>query len=106
MNSNNECTGLDNIAAENGDLYIWVCEVDKLTSVPKILVNAKKIERLTQLPLGSRVITNLEDDLTTILSREPLGDNTRKINVKIGHVSDTSILKSIKKERIFVMVIL
>jgi len=87
---------VEDLAAESGDLYIWVCEVDKTTRVPKMLLSAKKVERLTQLPLGTRIKIYFFSDYTSSFCYEPLGDDNRKINVKIGHVTDINILKSIK----------
>lgn len=88
--------GVEELAAENGDLYIWVCEVDKTSKVPKMLVSAKKIERLKQLPLGCRIKSYFFNEYTSTNIYEPLGDETRKINVKIGNISDISILRAIK----------
>ena len=51
--------------ALNGDIYVWICEIDDTTGVAKILVNAKKIEREPQLPLGSRVNAYFFDNTTS-----------------------------------------
>lgn len=101
--SNEELVGsfgnLDNIVAENGDIYIWICELQKDTFTPKILVEAKKINRINQLPLGGNRINVSLDDISTFFSCwETKGNNERNINVKIGIVSDDNVLKAIKNK--------
>lgn len=90
---------LDNLVAENGDIYIWICELDYNTHTPEILVKAKKVNRINQLQLGGGRINAVLDDISTRLScYETNGENERKINVKIGIVSDDNVLKAIKNK--------
>ncbi len=102
-NSNEELVGsfnnLDNIVAENGNIYIWICELEKDTSTAKIVVEAKEINRINQLPLGGNRIDVSLDDIGTFFSCwETKGENERNVNVKIGIVSDNNILKAIKNK--------
>ncbi len=92
---NNEISDLNDIVAENGDIYIWICELDS-KFVPKIVVEAKKIDRKTQNALGDRIFASFSNDNTLISCWEPLGNENRKVSVKIGIVTDNSILKAIK----------
>ena len=93
----NTIDDLQNIVAEKGDIYIWICELDSDFN-PKIVVEAKKIERLEQLPLGKRIVGHFFDDDTTIISREPTGNEDRKVNVKVGKVTDKSLLQALKNK--------
>ncbi len=88
---------LQDIVAEKGDIYIWICEFDS-DFIPKIVVEARKIERLEQLPFGTRLDAHFFNDVTHIYSCEPEGNKDRKVNVKIGTVADKSILQAIKNK--------
>ncbi len=86
----------DKIVSEKGDIYISICEIDGKYNIPKILIKGQKIERLEQLPLGSRLKAFFFNDYTSTYCWETTGKEDRKINVKIGTISDKTILKSIK----------
>ena len=87
---------LQDIVETKGDIYVWICELDS-ESTPQIVVSAKKIERLEQLPVGKRFSASFADDDTYINCWE--FDTDRKVNVKIGVVSDKSILEAIKNNQ-------
>ena len=96
LDENNTVNSVENIVAENGDIYVWVCEVDGTYRIPKLLVSGEKIERKSQLPLGKRLLAYFFNDSTSTFCDETMGKNERQINVKIGMITDTSILKAIK----------
>ena len=87
---------MDEVVANNGDIYIWICEIDDTYDVPKIIVVAKKIERIPQLPLGSRLSAYFHSDSTSTFCWEAQGKDDRQVHVKIGTVTDKTILKAIK----------
>jgi len=93
----NKITFVEDTVEENGDIYVWVCEVDGTYRVPKLLINGQKIERKAQLPLGNRIKAYFFDDKTSTFCYETITEaNKRKINVKIGMITDKSILRAIK----------
>ncbi len=94
--NSNEIYNLDSIVETKGDIYVWICEFDA-DSTPKMVVSAKKVERLEQLPLGERFIATFADDNTYIHCLEVYTE--RKVNVKIGVISDKSILEAIKNNQ-------
>ena len=85
-----------NMFAENGDIYITICEIDKITRVPKIVLKSKKIDRLELLPLTQRISAYFLDDETNTFCWEIYGENERKVNYKIGKVTDLELLRSLK----------
>ena len=102
VNSDNSLSVADEyIASLNADTYISICEVDNTYEVPKILLNGQKVERKAQLPIGRRIKAYFFNDYTSTFCYEPNNNNNnidhdRKINIKIGMITDTSILKAIK----------
>lgn len=89
------------ILEKNGDIYYWVCEEQRNYETgkreQKFIVSAKKIERPAQKSLGSRMTVYITSDYTASYLWEPYShDIERKINLKIGKVTDNSILLSIK----------
>lgn len=88
-------TILNNYLETNGDIYIWVAEVQNREQ--KIVLNAKKVNRLEQLPLTKRIVLYFGDSLAGgIFCYEPYTSTERKINIKIGKMTDDEILKNIK----------
>lgn len=80
----------------NQDLYLWVVEKDGSNS--HYVVEGKKLDR-PKYPKYSDVFfaTLLSNSGTQILFNVPWSEKTvRKINVKIGEISDSSILNKIK----------
>jgi len=88
---------------KNGDIYYWICDeqVDKATGeyVQKFIVSGKKLERPKQKNLGLRMSMYFSEEDTSTFIYEPHdynGEISRNINLKIGKVTDNSILMSIK----------
>ena len=80
----------------NQDLYLWVCQTDILKDEYKYIVEGKKLERN---PLGINIFqyTFISYSSTQISFKVPCGEKTtRKVNVKVGKISDENILKNIK----------
>ncbi len=78
----------------NGDLYLWIAEVQGAEK--KIVLNAKKIERLEQVPLTKRLVGYFNSEGATVFCYEPYTSTDRKINIKIGKMTDNTILRNIK----------
>lgn len=87
---------ISNLFAEAGDIYITVCEIDYNTKIPKIVLESEKIERLGELPLTQRIEAFFFEDYTSTFCWEIYGANERKVNYKIGKVTDLELLKSLK----------
>lgn len=87
---------ISNLFAETGDIYITVCEIDRKTDIPKIVLQSKKIDRLESLPLTQRITAYFFDDYTSTFCWEMHGENERKVNYKIGKVTDLELLKKLK----------
>ncbi len=85
-----------NLFAEAGDIYITICEIDKETYIPKIVLKSKKIERPSFLPITQRITAYFFKDETNTFCWEIHGENERKVNYKIGKVNDIELLKSLK----------
>lgn len=96
LNENNTISSVEKIVETNGDIYVWVCEVDGTYHIPKLLINGQKIERKEQLPLGTRMHAYFFDEFTDIFCYETITEKEREINIKIGMITDVSILKAIK----------
>lgn len=103
--SNYDFLGLADIDASNylernGDIYLWICEqqaTEDLKHERKFIVSAKKIDRPKQINLGLRIYLGLTDENSNIRMNEPHDENNeRKVKLKIGEVTDTSILLSLK----------
>lgn len=78
----------------NGNLYIWIAEVQGREK--QIVVNAKEVERLEQAPLTKRLVGYFSSDGGSVFCFEPYDSLTRRINVKIGRMTDETILRNIK----------
>ena len=88
--------GLTSYLETNGDIYIWIAEVQNREQ--KIVLNAKKVERLEQLPLTKRIVGYFSDSFAGgIFCYEPHTSKERKLNIKMGKMTDKSILKAIKE---------
>lgn len=103
--SNYDVLGLTDIyiskyLERNGDIYLWICEqqtTEDFKHERKFIVSAKKIERPKQINLGLRIYLGLTDEHSNIRMNEPHDENNeRKVKLKIGEVTDTSILLSLK----------
>ncbi len=84
----------------NQDLYLWIIErqYDKEWKY-NYVVEGKKLER-PKYPTYSDVFfaTYISHDETSINFNVPWGDHSRKINLKIGKIDDTTILNKIKNK--------
>ena len=90
-------SALTNYLETNGDIYIWIAEVQN--GEKKIVLTARKIERLEQLPLTKRIVGYFSDELSGgIFCYEP-HSTSRKINIKIGRVTDDTILRNIRDNK-------
>ncbi|MGN1297699.1 MAG: hypothetical protein ACI4VH_04665 [Clostridia bacterium] len=86
-----------NLLAEAEDVYVTICELDNTTNTPRIVLNSKKIERLSHLPLTQRITAYFFNDCTSTFCWEPHGEEIeRKVNYKIGKVTDVALLQSLK----------
>lgn len=91
---------LSGLFERTGDIYVYVCE-EQINYASgeyehKFLLSSK-IERPTQKNLGSRMKAYFFSDYTSTYLNEPHDmDNQRSINLKIGRITDNSILLSIK----------
>lgn len=88
---------------EYGDLYIWVLEYTKKDTIPaeyeyKFGINGKKIERPQLMNLGNRFYISFSKDDTFFANWEIHSELNRKLNIKVGEITDNSILKSLQKE--------
>lgn len=92
---------MDKYLEINEDIYYWICEQQKNYDTGKMeqkfIIEAMKIERPKQNELGNRIIGHFSSNKTnTYLYAPHNGDIIRNVNVKIGKVTDNSILLSIK----------
>lgn len=85
-----------NIFAEAGEVYIYICEVDRENNLPKIVLKNYEIKRLPNLPLTQRITGYFNSNTTSTFCWEIYGDNERKVNYKIGVLSDKEILNKIR----------
>ena len=86
---------LENVIEKNGDIYIWIAEYQE--NEGKVLLIAKEVERLEQLPLGKRIIGYIQniDTKDSIYVNEPFSVDTRSINYKIGEIADREIISKV-----------
>lgn len=83
------------------DLYYWLCEeqfnYETGKREHKFIVSGKKLERPAQKAIGSRINCFFNYDGTGIYLYEPYDyQNTRNIKLKIGTITDNSILLALK----------
>lgn len=93
--------GLGKYIALNQDLYLWVWESDYKNE--ELVVKGVKIEK-PELPKYTNAFTDschLVHNSTIITFNFPIGntkDQSRKINVKVGKISDNKLLQKLYKE--------
>lgn len=84
----------------SGDIYVWLYQSQKDYGTGKIeykLVKSSKVERPDQNSLNKRISGYFSNDSTSIFILEFLSSaEKRNVKIKIGKVTDISILKSIK----------
>ncbi len=91
----------------NEDIYVSVLERKKVESDTKtnLAITARKMERPEQLPkLGNRFSIYFSNSVTPFFFWAPNSDThgnyiDRKVKIKIGQVTDTELLKSIKANK-------
>ena len=87
---------------KNGDIHVWIYETQKDTInignvVNECIVLGTKMQRPIQNKLGSRMLCYFFSNYTSSYVYEPVQEHeNRKINLKIGTVTDQSILRAIK----------
>lgn len=84
---------------KSGDIYVWIYETQIVNNVRqnKCIIEAQKIERPALKKIGTRMKCYfLNEETSTHLFEAYNYENARKINVKIGKVTDKSILRAIK----------
>lgn len=84
---------------KSGDIYVWIYETQIVNNVHqnKCIIEAQKIERPALKKIGTRMKCYfLNEETSTHLFEAYSYENARKINVKIGKVTDKSILRAIK----------
>lgn len=90
------------VIEKSGDIHVWMYEAQRdTTNVGKVvnecIISGVKLQRPTQNKLGSRMLCYFFSDNTSSYVYEPVQDKeNRKINLKIGTVTDQSILRAIK----------
>lgn len=91
----------EQILEKNGDIYAWIVE-SKLNSdnkrENKFILESYKVERPALLKLGERFSVYFLKEKTSVFNHNINGasNEERKLKVKIGTISDNSILKAIK----------
>lgn len=91
----------EQILEKNGDIYAWIVE-SKLNSdnkrENKFILESYKVERPALLKLGERFSVYFLKEETSVFNHNINGvsNKERKLKVKIGTISDNSILKAIK----------
>lgn len=90
------------VIEKNAPIYAYLCETvfSDGNWVTKILIEAKELERPTQLSLGNRLKAYFFNDETSTSCYEVLSNERKenvKINYKIGTITDTDILRSIQR---------
>lgn len=84
---------------KSGDIYVWIYETQIVNNARqnKCIIEAQKIERPALKKIGTRMKCYfLNEETSTHLFEAYSYENARKINVKIGKVTDKSILRAIK----------
>lgn len=85
---------------KTGDIYVWVVETRWNPSTfayeNKEVLSAKKVAKPSLAKLGTRMKAFFFSDKTTTFVYTPYKNENRKINLKIGKVTDKSVLLSIK----------
>ena len=102
--SYNEYKDTNDLLEKKGKIYVWFAESifsdTDSKRYNKILIEAKEIEKPTQLSLGNRLKAYFFNDETSTFCYEVLSNERKenvKINYKIGTITDTDILRSIQR---------
>lgn len=85
---------------QNQDLYVTILEKEYLLGEEKVVVYGKKLERYAEPKYSDAFfathMTNDTDQLVTTFTHSK--ENNRKIQIKVGKITDESILKKIKNQ--------
>lgn len=82
---------------KNGDIYVSIVEQKFSTKSYKRIIEDQKVERISLYPLGKRVLCYFFSERTSTFLKEAYsGEEERKINLKIGNITDINILRAIK----------
>lgn len=85
-----------------GDIYVWVVEIRWNPSTyeyeHKEVLSAKKVAKPSLGKLGSRMEAYFFSDKTSTFVYTPYKNEHRKINLKIGKVTDKTVLLAIKNK--------
>lgn len=84
---------------KSGDIYIWIYETQIVNNARqnKCIIEAQKIERPALKKMGTRMKCYFFNEETSTYLYEAQGyESARKINLKIGKVTDKKILRAIK----------
>lgn len=84
----------------NQDLYVTIIEKQLSSGSEKVVIYGKKLERYAEAKYSDAFhATFMSDDYTQLVTTfTHVGENNRKIQVKVGKITDTSILQKIKKQ--------
>lgn len=88
------------IDTNGNSIYIWIIE-SKISneSEYKEVLSAKKVEKPALKKIGTRLQAFFFSNRTSTFLHEPYTySNARKINIKIGKVTDNKLLRSIKNQ--------
>lgn len=92
---------IDEYLELNGDIYYSLMEVQQVSGKTfiKYIVSKRKLERPQQLPLGNRIACTFSNDRASFISSvvySSKNDRNQRLKVKIGQITDTDILLSLK----------
>lgn len=94
-------TGMGEFIEKAEDMYIWILE-ERTDSdnefIYKEVLSAKKIEKPELGNLGTRFEAFFFSDKTEISLNEPYKDEKRKVNLKIGKVTDSNLISEINNK--------
>lgn len=87
---------VDQFVEKAGDIYIWI--VENAGTESKTVIEATKLDRPNNLPLGSRITGSFFKNANSIINFYEVKDinTSRNVQIKIGAVSDVELLKEIQ----------
>ncbi len=84
---------------KSGDIYAWIVDVNTASSQLKTVLSAKKVERVKSLNVGSRYTVSVNKTSTSVNSEDYLLLKDRKVKVKVGVLSDASIISALNSDK-------
>ena len=101
LSNEGKSSSIDKWLEKSGDIYIQVIESYIPNTggryISKVILKKTKLERPTY-KLGARTYAYFFNDATSTYVYVPNKSTDRKMNIKIGKVSDVNILRSIKNQ--------